>query len=177
MAQLYSYTYMSLDGVMSNPEKWVSSYWSAGLEEDLRGRLEGAAAMVLGRKTYEEFAGYWPHQGSEVPFADLNNRIRKFAVSRSMTRASWQNSTVVDADTLRERKSEGDLHITGSRELISSLLEQRLLDEMVLIMCPVVLGHGKRLFEDIDHIKMELIETVPFPNGVLCLKLKPGTDR
>lgn len=173
MGKLYSYTYVSLDGVMSSPEAWVSSYWSAEMDEDLARRLKSAAAMVLGRKTYDEFAGFWPRQGSDVPFADLNNRIRKLVVSRTTTEASWQNSSTVSAAALAERKSEGDLHITGSRELVLSLLELQLLDEMVLMLCPVVLGVGQRLFGGANRLGMELAETVRFPNGVLCLKLNP----
>lgn len=176
MGRLYSYTYVSLDGVMSDPDEWVSSYWSARMAEDLSRRLESAAAMVLGRRTYEEFAGYWPLQGSEVPFADLNNQVRKFAVSRTMTEATWQNSDVIDAESLQERKSEGDLHITGSRELVLSLLDRGFLDEMVLMMCPVVLGEGRRLFDGTHRVEMTLDDIESFPNGVLCLKLRPPAE-
>ncbi|HMB92240.1 MAG TPA: dihydrofolate reductase family protein [Rhodothermales bacterium] len=141
--------------------------------EDLTQRLNGAAAMVLGRKTYDEFAEFWPRQGSDVPFADLNNQVRKFVVSRTLTDATWHNSTVVDAEALVHLRSEGDLHVTGSRQLVLSLLEMGLLDEIVLMMCPVVLGEGQRLFEGIHHVEMERLDTVPFPKGVLCLKLWP----
>lgn len=174
MGKLYSYTYVSLDGVMSSPETWITSYWSAEMGEDLTRRLEGAAAMVLGRKTYDDFAEFWPRQESDIPFADLNNRVRKLVVSGTMTEATWQNSTIIDAKALAEQKTEGDLHITGSRQLILSLLQQRLLDEMVLMMCPVVLGDGQRLFGGADRIGMDLVDTMNFPNGVLCLKLTPA---
>lgn len=175
MGRLYSYTYVSLDGVMAEPEKWVSSFWSAKMAKDLSRRLEGAAAMVLGRRTYDEFAGFWPHQGSDVPFADLNNQVRKLAVSRTMTEATWQNSTVIDAESLPEEKAEGDLHITGSHGLVLSLLDLGFLDEMVLMMCPIVLGEGKRLFDGMNRMEMRLDESESFPNGVLCLKLRPRT--
>lgn len=141
--------------------------------EDLTRRLKRAAAMVLGRNTYDEFWEFWPRQGSDVPFADLNNQVRKLVVSRTITDPKWHNSAAVDAEALAERRSEGDLHITGSRKLILSLLELNLLDEMVLMMCPIVLGKRQRLFEGVHNVEMHLQDTVPFPNGVICLKLKP----
>jgi dihydrofolate reductase len=173
MGRLYSYTYVSLDGVMSSPESWTSPFWSDEMGEDLTRRLEKAAAMVLGRATYQEFAGFWPRQGSDVPFADLNNRVRKLVVSRSVTEPDWHNSSAVGLEGLGRWKAEGDLHITGSRGLIRSLLVQGLLDEMVLMMCPIVLGDGKRLFEDSCRIEMRVTDLVPFPNGVVCVTLRP----
>lgn len=173
MGKLYSYTYVSLDGVMSSPETWTSSYWSQEMGDDLTRRLKSAAAMVLGRRTYDEFAEFWPRQGSGVPFADLNNEVRKLVVSRTITDPAWHNSAAVDVEALAERRSEGDLHITGSQNLILSLLELKLLDEMVLMMCPIVLGEGQRLFEGVHNVEMDLLDTVSYPNGVSCLKLKP----
>lgn len=173
MGKLYSYTYISLDGVMSSPDKWTSAYWSEKMGDDLIQRLENCAAMVLGRNTYSEFAEFWPKQDSDVPFADLNNQVRKYVVSHTLKNPVWQNSTVMSSEELVGRKSEGNLHITGSRQLIHSLLDLKLLDEMVLIMCPIVLGEGQRLFDGMYNAGMDLIETISFPNGVLCLRLKP----
>lgn len=173
MGKLYSYTYVSLDGVMSSPEAWTSPFWSEEMGKDLTERLQRASAMVLGRATYKEFAGFWPRQGGDVPFADLNNRVRKLVVSRSMAEAEWQNSFIVSVHQLRRMKTDGDLHITGSGRLLRSLLRQEALDEMVLMMCPAVLGEGSRLFEDGLGIEMRTIEAVPFPNGVLSIRLRP----
>ena len=173
MGKLYSYTHVSLNGVMSSPERWTSSYWSEEMGKDLTRRLTRAAAMVLGRRTYDEFAEFWPQQGSDVPFADLNNQVRKLVVSRTITNPTWHNSAAVDVEALAQRRSDGDFHITGSQKLIQSLLGMNLLDEMVLMMCPIVLGEGRRLFEGAHNVEMDLLDTVSFPNGVLCLKLKP----
>jgi dihydrofolate reductase len=174
MGSLYSYTYISLDGVMSSPETWTSAYWSEAMNNDLTRRLTDCAAMVLGRNSYNDFAGFWPQQGSDVPFADLNNHVRKYVVSHTLKDPEWRNSTVMSAAELVQRRSEGDLHITGSQGLIVSLLDQRLLDEMVLMVCPIVLGEGQRLFDGVTKVGMDLVETTQFPNGVLCLRLNPA---
>jgi dihydrofolate reductase len=75
MSKLYSYTYMSLDGVIESPQQWSSPFFSDRMGRDLTSRLESASAMVLGRVTYEEFAAFWPRQSDDVPFATLNNTI------------------------------------------------------------------------------------------------------
>lgn len=169
MGKLYSYVYVSLDGVMASPEKWVSPYFSKELGEDLAQRLQSSTAMVLGRQTYTEFAAYWPQQGSDVPFADLNNNIRKYVVSKSLSGTSWNNSEVVDTNDLVRLRSRGNLHITGSSQLVNSLLASRQLDEIVLVVFPLVLGSGRRLFEQPIATNLELAEVKPFPFGALRL--------
>lgn len=174
MAKLYSYTYMSLDGVMASPETWTSPYFSDEMGEDLTRRLQSTAAMVLGRHTYTEFAEFWPGQSSEVPFADLSNGVRKYVVSSTLDQAGWRNSTVIHVDDLVPLKSGGDLHITGSGLLVRSLLERRLLDEMVIMMCPVVLGRGQRLFDGVEATGLDLLKVTAFLHGVLCLTYRPA---
>jgi dihydrofolate reductase len=172
--KLYSYTFMSLDGVMSSPETWTSPFFSDEMAEDLTRRLQSSAAMVLGRHTYAEFAEFWPRQSSDVPFADLNNRIRKYVVSSTLDHADWRNSSVIGADDLTLLKAGGDLHISGSGVLVRSLLERRLLDEMVIMMCPVVRGQGQRLFDAARATDLDLLTVTPLPRGVLCLTYRPA---
>ncbi len=160
---------MSLDGVMASPETWFSPYFSEELGDDLTRRLEASYAMVLGRRTYSEFAEFWPKQSSDVPFADLNNKVRKLVVSKTLDHADWNNSTVIGADDLTKLQSKGNLHITGSATLVRSLLEGRLLDEITVVMCPVVLGEGKRLFDGLEKTGLEMINVTPFPKVVQCL--------
>lgn len=178
MGMLVSYTYVSLDGVMSCPEEWVAPYWSDAMGEDLDRRLSGAAAMVLGRRTYAAFAAYWPQQGSDIAFADRNNQMRKLVVSRSLVAPAWQNSTVIGLAQLVQHKAEGGLHVTGSSRLVRSLAEKRLLDEIVLMQCPCFVGSGQRLFEGCRPFAAQRIATTPFPNGVLAHRFRPaGTPR
>ena len=166
MAKLYSYTYMSLDGVMSSPETWTPPYFSKELQDDLTRRLKSSAAMVLGGQTYKEFADFWPKQNSNVPFADLNNGIRKYVVSKSHDHAEWNNSSIVTVDDLSNLKSKGNLHVTGSGTLVRSLLETGALDEIVIIAFPVVLGDGKRMFTGIEKTGLNLVNVTSFPDGV-----------
>jgi dihydrofolate reductase len=173
VGKLYSYTYASLDGVMSSPETWTSPYFSDEMGQDLTRRLQASAAMVLGRHTYAEFAEFWPRQG-DAPFADLNNRVRKYVVSSTLERADWRNSSVVGVDELPSLKAEGNLHVTGSGVLVRSLLERRLLDELVIMMCPVVLGQGQRLFDRAVTTGLDLVKVTPFPRGVLSLSYRPA---
>ncbi len=169
MGNLYSYTYTSLDGVIAEPETWFTPYFSEELGADLAGRLESAHAMVLGGQTYKEFAEFWPKQGHDVPFADLNNKVRKFVVSKTIDQADWNNSTIIGVDDLTELRLSGDLHVTGSATLVRSLLENRLLDEIVIVMCPVVLGEGKRLFDGLEKTALEMVRATTFPKGVQSL--------
>jgi dihydrofolate reductase len=175
VSKLYSYTYASVDGVVSSPETWVSPHFSDEMGTDLAKRLQSCAAMVLGRRTYDEFAQFWPHQGSDVPFADLNNKVRKFVVSDTLADAEWQNSSVVSARDLESLKSKGDLHVTGSGVLMKSLLESRLLDEIILMVCPVALGQGQRLLDGLHATGLELVSAESFPLGVMCLTYRPTT--
>ncbi len=154
---------------MASPETWFSPYFSEELGDDLTRRLEASYAMVLGRQTYSEFAEFWPKQSSDVPFADLNNKVKKLVVSKTLNHADWNNSTIVGVDNLTRLKSEGDLHITGSATLVRSLLGSRLLDEITVVMCPLVLGEGKRLFDGLEKTGLEMVNATPFPKGVQCL--------
>ena len=131
MGKLYSYTYVSLDGVVESPEAWVAPFFGEELADDLTRRLSAAAAMVLGRRTYEEFARFWPKQGDDVPFAALNNSISKIAVSGTLEHADWQNTRVIrDGDIEQvKRDASGDLHITGSATLVRSWIERAIIDE------------------------------------------------
>ena len=169
MPKLYSYTYMTLDGVMSSPETWFSPYFSDEMGADLTQRLQSCAAMVLGHNTYTEFFQFWPRQGSEVPFADLNNGVRKYVVSRTLKQADWRNSTVVGINDLTQLKSGGNLHVTGSGALVRSLLERQLLDEVVVMLCPLVLGQGRHLFDGVKTTGLSLVHAKAFPHGVQCL--------
>lgn len=120
MSKLYSHTYMSLDGVIESPERWSSPFFSDEMGRDLTTRLESASTMVLGRVTYQEFASFWPRQSDDVPFATLNNTIKKLVVSDSLRSAEWQNTSIISDSDMEELKlkAEGNFHITGSGTLV-----------------------------------------------------------
>ncbi|HKA12666.1 MAG TPA: dihydrofolate reductase family protein [Candidatus Dormibacteraeota bacterium] len=175
MRRLYSYMFMSLDGVIESPERWHFSRYSQEMGADLSAHLESAGAMLLGRTTYEAFAGYWPQQTSEVPFADVNNNIRKYVVSTTLRSADWNNTAVINHNvvaTIQELKSQkgGDLHIAGSPTLVRTMLSAGLLDSLRLQVSPVIVGSGLHLFPDGTTPKeLHLVETKTLPQGVLVL--------
>jgi dihydrofolate reductase len=106
--------------------------------------------MVLGRVTYEEFAAFWPRQSDDGPFATLNNTIKKLVVSERLRSAEWQNTSIIgDADMEElKAKGEGDFHITGSGTLVRNWIQRGLVDEVLLMVCSVLVGAGKRFFEN-----------------------------
>jgi dihydrofolate reductase len=176
MGEVYSYLYMSLDGVISQPERWVGPYFDEALAEDLTTRLEKCHSMVLGRNTYEIFASYWPHQGSDVPFADLNNSVRKLVVSSTLDKTDWNNSQLTDVNGLIAARREGDLHITGSGDLVRSLITIGRLDALMIQLIPVMIGSGQRIFDGGAPTGLTLAAQDTHSNGVISLTYRP-TER
>jgi dihydrofolate reductase len=132
--------------------------------------------MLLGRRTYEEFAAYWPQQPSDVPPADQMNNTPKIVVSDTLTSADWQNSRIVRGDGLsaelqRLKQQDGkNIGTVGSATLVRSLLRDGLLDELHLLVHPLVVGSGQRLFEEgIGKVPLKLLTSRAFSTGVLYL--------
>jgi len=141
--------------------------------------MAASDTLLLGRRTYEEFAGYWPTATGD-PFADFLNNVPKLVASTTLTSADWQNSTLLSGDVaaaLREIKQQPGKNIgmTGSGTLVRSLIEDGLLDELNLFVHPVVVGSGKRLFEGgTGPVPMTLVESKTFKTGVLSLVFVPA---
>jgi dihydrofolate reductase len=135
--------------------------------------MAGNDAMLLGRRTYDEFAGYWPNADATDPMTKQMNDTPKYVVSNTLTRADWANSTVLGGedvyDQLRALKAERNLGTTGSATLVRSLLEQGLVDELHLLVHPVVLGAGQRVFDGSAKVPLKLISSTTFSTGVLHL--------
>lgn len=148
MGTLSAYCYVSLDGVMGSPETWTTPFFCDGLVAELTEQLTGAEAMILGRQTYEEFSAFWPAQGDEIAFSRINNEIAKVVVSDTLESPRWANTRRVRRDDVARLKSSttGRLHITGSATVVRGLLRDSLLDNLSLIVFPIILGDGKRLF-------------------------------
>jgi dihydrofolate reductase len=132
--------------------------------------------------TYEEFASYWPYQNSaDQPFTDYLNNTPKYVVSTTLEEPlEWQNSTLIKANIAEEiaklkRQPGKDIGIVGSGTLVRSLLRDGLLDELRLMIHPVILGDGKRLFEDgLDREALELVDSKTFGSGVISLAYRPS---
>jgi len=174
--------FVSLDGVTESPEKWQPPYFNDEMGEAVGAAMAAADAMLLGRVTYEEFASYWPGVSSEdQPFADHMNNTPKYVVSRTLEEPlEWNNSTLIKGNVAEEisrlkRQPGKDIGITGSVTLVQSLLQEDLLDELGLMIHPIVLGSGKRLFEDGgDQKALELVDSKTFSTGVLYLTYQPA---
>jgi dihydrofolate reductase len=182
MRKVVALELVSLDGVMEKPEEWSFSYSNDEMAEANAAGMDASDAMLFGRVTYEEFAVFWPHQNSaEQPFTDYLNSTPKYVVSTTLQEPlKWRNSTLIKGDVAEEiaklkRQPGKDITILGSATLVRSLLQDDLLDELSLMVHPVVLGSGKRLFEEGgDQKTLELVDSKTFSIGVLYLTYRPA---
>jgi dihydrofolate reductase len=181
--------FVSLDGVMEDPggsEDFKHGGWtfeiSRGDEGDkfkLDETLE-AKALLLGRVTYEGFAAAWPTREGE--FADKFNTMPKYVVSSTLEQPEWNNSTVLKGDVAEEvaklkQEEQGDIVVHGSARLVQTLIENDLVDEVRLMVFPVVLGAGKRLFgETSDRKPLRLIDSKMVGDGVAILTYEPAGE-
>jgi dihydrofolate reductase len=173
MRKLKLAIYVSLDGVVENPA-WTGPFWNDELS-DLQGEyLYSSDALVLGRVTYEGFAAAWPGmEESTGDFGKKMNSMPKFVASRSLDSAEW-NATVIEgdvADAVRTLKEEdgGDLLIYGSGTLVDDLSNLGLIDEYRLMIHPVIVGEGRRLFAEAKQTTLRLIHSVTTQAGVAVL--------
>jgi dihydrofolate reductase len=174
---------VSLDGVMEAPETWHFPYFNDEMGEAIASGMADSDAMLLGRVTYEEFAAFWPLQegGEDQEFADYMNNTPKYVVSETLQEPlEWNNSTLIKdnvAEEIAELKQQPgkDISIVGSGTLVRTLLADGLLDELGLMVHPIVVGSGKRLFEDEgDQNALELVDSKTFGTGVLYLTYRPA---
>jgi dihydrofolate reductase len=178
--------FVSLDGVMEDPggaEGYRHGGWTFEFDRGPEGdkfKLDealGAEALLLGRVTYEGFAAAWPSRDGE--FADKFNTMPKYVVSSTLEKADWTNSTVLEGDlaagvaALRQ-KHDGDVVVNGSARLVQALIEHDLVDELRLMVFPVVLGSGRRLFgETSDKKRFRLTSSKTVGDGVAIQVYEP----
>jgi dihydrofolate reductase len=189
MGRIVVTEFVSLDGVIEAPgggEDFKHAGWTFEInrgEEGDKYKLDealGSDALLLGRRTYEGFAAAWPSMTGE--FADKFNTMPKYVVSSTLEAPEWNNSTVLNGDVVEEvaklkRESEGDIVVHGSAQLAQTLVENDLVDEVRLMVFPVVLGSGKRLFGDMsDKRRLRLAGSQTVGDGVLILTYVPTTN-
>jgi dihydrofolate reductase len=175
--KINAWLYVTLDSVIEAPEKWVIA------DDDMFAAMEAdyakSDALLLGRRTYETFAASWPERGSEVPNADWMNNTRKYVASTTLESPEWNNSTVMEGDVAeavaRLKREDGkDIMVNGSGALVRTLMRNHLLDELRLFVHPVVVGSGRRLFDDqSDPVEFALVDSHAYDNGVVSLTYKP----
>jgi dihydrofolate reductase len=190
MGRIVVTEFVSLDGVMEDPggsEDFRHGGWSFEIERGDEGdqfKLDetmSAEALLLGRVTYEGFAAAWPPREGE--FADKFNTMPKYVVSSTLDEPEWNNSTVLKGDVAEEvaklrQERDGDIVVHGSARLVQALLEHDLVDELRLMVFPVVLGSGKRLFDETsDKKRLQLADSKVVGDGVTILVYRPAGDQ
>jgi dihydrofolate reductase len=173
MGKLTTTCFITLDNVVQDPHLWSGDYQSedTGLLND--SVLREADAMLLGKTTYEGFAAAWPSRSGD-PFSDKFNSMPKYVVSTTLETADWNNSTILSEDPfarIRELKAEQNLLTWGSPSLVQGMLGEGLVDELVLLYSPIVLGVGKRLFGEGARHDLEVTETTRLGGGMLAVRL------
>jgi dihydrofolate reductase len=181
MRRVGAWELVSLDGVMERPEEWAFSYSDDEMREASASGMAASDALLLGRVTYEHLAAYWPNQPGGEPMVDYINSVPKYVVSGTLEEPlAWNNSTIISGNVAEEiarlkRQPGKDITILGSGTLVRSLLRDGLLDELTLMVHPVVLGGGKRLFEDrSDARALKLASSRTFSTGVVSLAYRPA---
>jgi dihydrofolate reductase len=190
MARIVVTEFVSLDGVIEDPggsEDFKHGGWSFEFSRGEEGdqfkvdETMSSDAMLLGRKTYEGFADAWPSRSGE--FADKFNTMPKYVVSSTLSKPEWTNSTVLDGDVVEEvsrlrEQPGGDIVVHGSAQLVQALLANDLVDELRLMVFPVVLGAGKRLFGDTSDKKpLRLSASRVVGDGVAIMVYEPARAR
>lgn len=188
MGKLVISEFVSIDGVMEDPgggESFQRGGWAFQFERGVEGdrfkyeELMAAGAMLLGRVTYEGFAQAWPNMQADE-FGKKMNSMPKYVVSSTLQSADWNNSTIISGDLAENvgeiRASvEGDILVAGSARLAQNLTNLGLVDEYRLMVYPIVLGDGKRLFSDTSQAqRLRMVEAKPLDSGILALTYRPA---
>lgn len=172
--------FISLDGVIENPA-WTMPFHSTEQEQYKFAELKAADALLLGRVTYDGFAVAWPQMAEQTgEYGAMMNGYPKYVVSTTLQQAEWNNSTIINKDIaaaiarLKEQPGRAIL-VFGSGRLAGTLIEQGLVDQYNLLVFPVVLGNGQRLFTDGLATNLKLVETKTFDSGVVALTYQPDS--
>jgi dihydrofolate reductase len=181
MRKVSSGLFISLDGVTESPDQWQFDHFDEGMMAALETFLTQTDTIVMGRVTYQEWAGYWPTSNDE-PFASFINNAPKYVVSTTLNRVEWGNwdnvtlikENLAEAITRLKQQPGKNIGVTGSPTLVRSLLQNDLLDELILMVHPVVVNRGKHLFEGGGELKrLKLVENQTTPTGVALLTYQP----
>jgi dihydrofolate reductase len=172
MRKVVAYELLSLDGVAEEPSQFIAEFDDV-MRENLRRVIGSQDVVILGRRTYDGWAGYWPSSDNE-PFASFINGVEKYVVTSTDLDVPWSNTTTVNGDLIDvlaelKRRSGGDIGIHGSIALTQSLLMSGLVDELQLVVVPALQGRGRRLFDEETPRQLALMSSVVSPSGSLLL--------
>jgi dihydrofolate reductase len=187
MGELMVNMFVSLDGVLQGPGMpdedreggfehggWQAPYFDEESGKLITDHIAGLEALLLGRRTYEIFAAYWPQAAASDPIAARLNSAPKYVASRTLDTVSWTNSKLIQGDVAdavaRLKRDHGQIDVIGSGNLVQTLLRHDLVDRLNVWVYPVLLGSGKRLFADgTVPTALRLVESATFPKGAVLL--------
>lgn len=175
MRKLVMSEYVSLDGVFEEPGQWSFPFWSDEAAKFKFDELFAGDALLLGRLTYEGFAAAWPTMTDEAGFADRMNSIPKYVVTSTLRELTWNNShriegNIAEAVSHLKQQPGMDILLAGSGQLVRELMRHDLIDEYRFMVHPIILGSGKRLFDEGDGVPnktLQLVSTQPFASGIV----------
>ncbi len=182
MRKVVAGLFMSLDGVVAAPEQWGFRYFTPELNEIIAKGIADADAVLLGPGTYHQFAKLWPSQGDDVPMAAFLNNTPKFVIAddpKTVGELDWNpvqqlKGTLVEEVAKLKAQPGKNIQVPGSPRLVRSLLAEGLLDELSLSICPVVVGHGLRLFDDFaGQVDLRVTRSQVFDNGLIAVTYQP----
>jgi dihydrofolate reductase len=170
--------FVSLDGVTQDPA-WSLPYWNDDIAKFKSDEMFASDALLLGRVTYQGFAAAWPESADEG--AERMNNLPKYVVSTTLDKLEWNNSTLIKDNIVEEltklkRQDGQDILVYGSATLIHTLMQHNLIDEYRLLVYPVVLGKGQRLFDDESKVDLKLVQSQVFSSGVVALIYQPERE-
>ena len=179
----------ALDGVIERVGDWFAPAGEAEADDSdvvatLREQMDTQAALLLGRKTFEDFREYWPAQTDDTTGITAHlNRVPKYVLSTTLEQSGWDNTTILRGELIDEVRAlgsrvNGEIGVTGSIMLVHDLIAAGLVDEYRLFVYPVVVGRGRRLFEDAKNVpKLQLIAAKSYRSGVVLLIYRPTQKR
>ena len=180
MRKLTASFFISLDGVVEAPDKWHFPYFNDEMGAAVGEAIAATDSMLIGRRTYEEWAAYWPQQDpASDPFVSIMNETPKYVASTTLDTVEWQNSTLLEGDLAEavnalKAQPGKNIGMSGSATLVRSLLEAGVLDELRLLVHPLVVGQGAKLFPDgSPPVSLQLVASQTFSTGVLDLTYRP----
>lgn len=177
MGRIVASFFTTLDGVVESPQEWHFPYFDEEMGKIVEGGMQSSKAFLMGRTLYDEWSAYWPQAQADEDFADVINGLPKYVVSTTLTDPSWHATTVLPPDraAVQALKDgvEGDIGMSGSATTVRWLLDQGLLDELDLLVDPIAVGSGSRLFEGSARQPLELLESRALDTGVLHLRYRP----
>jgi len=180
VGRIVSSFFIALDGVVEAPNEWHFPYFDDAMGRVVGESMQGTGAMLMGRRLYDEWSKYWPAQGEDVPFASHINTLPKYVLThRPIEGDLWANTTVIGDDAerqVRELKEHvaGSISMSGCATTVRWLLGHELLDELNLLVHPIAVGKGQRLFEDTSTTPLTLLHSETLPTGVLYLRYAPA---